>query len=383
MTFAKRWLVTTCALAAMTLASEASAQFFMTPQQNAYQAMQSAAGRAANPWMYGAGANPYSPVMGGGGYGGMANPYAPNAGYDPFLNPYYAPSLGGGGVLYGEGALLNAYANVVTSQEQARILREQAMQAKIDTARKRFDFDLYVRANTPTYADEQKKIAKQTLKRIQVASNPAEIASGKALNILLDDVRNFPNKKANMDPLTLSDDVLKQLNVTTKNLGVGILRHEGKFTWPVALADLVPLDQQKTIEKQVQIAVADAAKGKIDGQLLADIGLRMDTIKKLLTTKVNDLKTTQYLEADRFLSDFRDSRQALEEGQMVVQDKFNRFVQGGKTMQELADFMVNNGLKFAPGGPSDEGGYRALHSALVAFDIALNTAGTPPSDEKN
>lgn len=369
-----------CALGAA--ASEASAQFFMTPQQNAYQAMQSAAGRAANPWMYGAGANPYSPVAGAGGMG-MANPYAPNAGFDPYYNPYYTPNLGGGGVLYGEAALLNSYATVVTSQEQARILREQAMQAKIDTARKRFDFDLYVRANTPTYADEQKKIAKQTLKRIQVASNPAEIASGKALNILLDDVRNFPNKKANMDPLLLSDEILKQLNVTTKNVGVGILRHDGKFVWPTAVAEVVPLDMQKTIEKQVEIAVRDAAKGKVDGQLLADIGLRMDEIRKTFARKVNDFPTARYLEGDRFLNDFRDARQGLEEGQMVVQDKFNRFIQGGKSMQDIADFMVANGLKFAPGGPSDEAGYRALHSALVAFDIALNTAGPVASEEKN
>src|SRR3954452_20430152 len=105
------------------------------------------------------------------------------------------------------------------------------MQAKIDTARKRFDFDLYVKANTPTFADEQKRIAKNTLKRIQVSSNPIEIANGKALNILLDDVRNFPLKKAaNFDAIMLSEDVLKQLNVTTKTVGVGLLRHGGKFT---------------------------------------------------------------------------------------------------------------------------------------------------------
>ena len=84
--------------------------------------------------------------MAGGAGSGMANPYSPNAGYNPYINPYFTPNLGGGGVLYGEAALLNSYATVVTSQEQARILREQALQAKIDTARKRFDFDLYVRA---------------------------------------------------------------------------------------------------------------------------------------------------------------------------------------------------------------------------------------------
>src|SRR4029077_17345056 len=132
--------------------------------------------------------------------------------YNPYYNPYMA-GMGGGSVLYGQAELLKGYGTAIISPEQARLVRAQAMQAKIDTARKRFDFELYIKANTPTFADEQKKIAQNTLKRIQVASIPAEIQNGKALNILLDDVRNFPLKKANMDPIPMSDDILKQLNV--------------------------------------------------------------------------------------------------------------------------------------------------------------------------
>jgi hypothetical protein len=355
--------------------------YLMTPQQNFYNGLQSTNGRAQNPWLY---TNPYAaystpapmpaPVP--------VNPYAGGA-YNPYYNPYMS-AMGGGSVLYGQAEVLRGYGTAIISQEQTRILREQAMQAKIDTARKRFDFELYVRANAPTFADEQKRIAKNTLNRIQVASNPAEIANGKALNILMDDVRKFPLKKAALDqPLPLSEDVLKQLNVTTKIVGVGMLRHNGKLNWPLAIIDIVPANQLTAIETQVKVVVTAAAAGNINGPMLADIGLRMDEIKKTLSRKLDDIPTGRFLDADRFLSDFRDARQAIEEGQMAAQDRFNRFIQGGKTIQEVADFMVANGLRFAPATVNDEAGYRALHSALVAFDIALNSSVPTIDPEKS
>lgn len=365
-------------------ASTAGAQspYLMTQQQNMLNNFQ-AAGR--NPGLYGSGMNPYAPSVSAltnpyAGGGGVVGPNAFTNPYSPFFNPL--SGFGAGSVLYGEAELLRGYSTVIISQEQSRILREQALQAKIDTARRRFDFDLYVRANTPTFADEQKKVARNTLKRIQSSSNPVEIVSGKSLNILLDDVRTFPLKKANLEnPIQLSDDVLKQLNVTTRNAGVGLLRNNGKFVWPVALTDLVPVDQRRALEKQVQIVVANAAAGKVDVQVLADINLRMDEIKKDLAKKINDIPSGKYLEADRFLSDFREARQGIEEGQMAVQDKFTRFIQGGKSMQEVADYLVANGLRFAPAAAGDEAGYRALHSALVNFDVALNT-GAPASESE-
>ena len=75
------------------------------------------------------------------------------------------------------------------------------------------------------------------------------------------------------------------------------------------------------------------------------------------------------------------ARMGIQEGQAPVQVKFQQFVKGGKTMQELADYMVANGLRFAPAAYHDEAAYRALHSAMVAFDIALNTETRVASTE--
>src|SRR5437899_46454 len=70
--------------------------------------------------------------------------------------PGYYPRPGYGG--FGPGNVLNGQANVISSsgqlyinQEQARVEREKANQAKITTKRKTFDEMMYEKANTPTF----------------------------------------------------------------------------------------------------------------------------------------------------------------------------------------------------------------------------------------
>jgi hypothetical protein len=246
------------------------------------------------------------------------------------------------------------------------------MQAKFDTARKKFDLEMYLRANTPSFADEQGRIAKNVLKRIQIASMPLEILSGKALNILLDDIRKFPLKKAAIDPLPLNEDVVSHLNVTGKAQGIGMLRDGGKLDWPTAF-DFVAPETREAINRQTQRLVASALQGNVDRQLLVDIDSRMEDIKTRFVKMVNEMPGSNYLDGDRFLTEYQLARIGIQEGQAPVQVKFQQFVKGGKTMQEIADYMVANGLKFASAAFHDDAAYRALHSAMVAFDIALNT----------
>ena len=314
------------------------------------------------------------PGVGSGIGTGMFSPFAPNEAINPYGGYGYGGNLFGdqGGALYGYSQVLKAYGQVLTAQEYSRIIREQGMQAKFDTARKKFDLEMYLRANTPSFADEQGRIAKITLKRIQIASLPAEMVSGKAQNILLDDIRKFPYKKAAMDPLPLNEDVLSHLNVTGKSQGIGMLRDGGKLDWPTVF-DFVAPETRAVIDRQTQALVAGALQGKVDRQLLNDINGRMDDIKSRLAKMINETGGGSYLDGDRFLTEFQLARMGIQEGQAPVQVKFQQFVKGGKTMQELADYMVANGLKFASAAFRDEAAYRALHSAMVAFDIALNT----------
>ena len=318
--------------------------------------------------------SPFAPTaIPGAGIGtGAFSPFASEV--NPFGGYGYGGNLFGdtGGALFGYSQVLKAYGQVLTAQEYSRIIREQGMQAKFDTARKKFDLEMYLRANTPSFADEQGRIAKITLKRIQIASMPVEMLTGKAQNILLDDIRKFPLKKAAMDPLPLNEDVVSHLNVTGKSQGIGMLRDGGKFNWPTVF-DFVAPETRAVIDRQTQLLVAGAMQGKVDYQLLDDLNSRMDDIRSRLVKMINELPANSYLDGDRFLTEFQMARLGVQEGQAPVQVKFQQFVKGGKTMQEVADYMVANGLRFAAASYPDEAAYRALHSAMVAFDIVLNT----------
>jgi hypothetical protein len=315
----------------------------------------------------GAGMNPYTPYSPG--TPGMTNPYSPT----PYPYPDYTAYDPYG--LRGQADTMRAFGQLINQEEQARILREQALQARVDTAKKKFDYQMYVKANTPTFTQEQAKVARDTLRRIQTNSNPAEISSGKALNVLLDDIRTHPNKKVSMDPIPLSEDVLKSINVIKNAGNLGLLRDDAKFNWPVAFLDVLSPDEQRKIELTTQTLLHRAFKEQLDANLVKELTNLLNNTRDKLAKKVNDIPTTQYLEAKRFLNDFDDARIALERGEAPVYQEYKKFIAKGRTVQELVDYLITNGLKLAPATTRDEGAYRALYSAMVAFDVAMNTGG--------
>jgi len=202
------------------------------------------------------------------------------------------------------------------------------------------------------------------------------------LNWLLDDLRKYPNKKTALEPMQLSEGVLTHLNVAKNSYGLGILRDDGKLTWPAALLEMLTINQRKDLDARIQNLVREASnKGRFDTNVLKDVRDEMDKIREDLVKKVNDISTSRYLDAKRFLQEFHEASIALERGEAQNQAKFQRFVEGGKSVQDLVDYMVANGMVFAPATANDEFAYRALHSVLASYDIALNAQlGVPTKD---
>jgi hypothetical protein len=320
--------------------------------------------------------NPYTPVTTN-PYGAATNPYSPLASGSPYdqsyLNPYL-PYADAGSVLRGAADVMRAYGTVITSQEQARIIREQALQARLDTKRKKFDLDRYIRDNTPTFTEEQAKIAKMTLKRIQTNSTEPEIVNGRALNLLLDDLRKHPGKKAAMETFALSEDVLGHLNVTKNgNASLGVLRNGGDFTWPIVFQEYFPPDQLRLVENQAKTLVKNAEKGKqLDVNVLKDMRNEVDKVREQLLKKINEVPPNQYMEGTRFLNDFHNARLALESGEALTQAGYQKWAAGGKDLQQLVDYMIANGLRFTGSTQGDEFAYRAIYSGMAAMDVALN-----------
>jgi hypothetical protein len=342
------------------------------------------AGYGTNPYMpgvpgvsldptAGAGSNPYAP-LGAAADPYLSNPYAPGSAY---ANPYSNPAAGPGFTLMGGADMLRAYGTVITKQEQARIMRQEYYRSKLDTQKQEFDLKMYIRNNTPDWNARQEKITKSVLRRIQTASNPAEIAEGRSLNFLLDDVDKNYNK-ATVAEIPLDENVLKQLNIKPAGLGnnsLGMLRDGGKLQWPAVLVKLLPAEVRSDIDAKAQVLAQNAANGKApDLNAAADFQNQINKAREQLLKKTNDFDTTPYLDAKRFLSDLDNSRTAIERGNALAQVQYQKLLAKNevRNVNELVNAMVKNGWRFAPALLSDEAAYRALHSALVAYDVALN-----------
>jgi len=303
---------------------------------------------------------------GGGGYGG--------GGYGGYGDPY-------GGYLNGVANVIGATGQYVNSIEQAKMTQERAYQARVDTRRKVIEQLMWEQANKPSYTDVQKKIAKLKLERSQNAS-PHSIQSGDALNILLDDLRKSPNKKANLPAIPLEEDVLNQVNIAGGKGNLGLLR-KTPLNWPMALRDDETKKLRQELDALALLANEDVANGKeVNQGTLKDIRNSLAEMRKRLTEKKDDLATGQFIEAKRFLNSFDDALLALKDGDAAKYRQFKDFVgKGNKSVQDLVEYMTNKGLRFAPAVAGDDAAYQALYSALAAYDLASNAQAVVTTKE--
>lgn len=283
---------------------------------------------------------------------------------------------GGGPVVTADPAnILRAMTEAAKGNQEAYILREEAEQMKLDTLKKRAETDNYIKSITPTWGERQAKIARDLLANAQNTTNPIEISSGRALNVLLNDLRKYIGKKS-FSSTPLGEDVLRRINVTAmENHGnLGLLRNDGNFTWPHALTQkgITSAEDREEIESRARALLQQAALGYVPRNDLAELEGLLNAISTKLARKANEIPGAQYLDAKRFLHGFNAARIALETGEGPAYFKYQKWISGGKTIQDVVDYMVQDGLQFASAIPGDESAYRAVHSALAAYDMEVN-----------
>jgi hypothetical protein len=328
-----------------------------------------------------------SPSSGGysggssGGYGGSSGGYS-SGGIDPYTGqPTYgggSGSYGGsGGYSYGSSPELQAIAQLGISQEKARILRELSLQAKLDTRKKLADTFAYIRANQYTFTQEQADIAKKLLERLQATPTNTEVVTGKSLNAILQALGKFNSKQLRAQTVSIDEDILKLLNVTGSNGNLGLLRNDGQIPWPSVFDSkkLLSDKEREDIDNYAKVLFYDAANkagGKLDPNVLKNLEMAVGKLRQSLNQNINVVGAPSYLEGSRFLDDLDAAVRALRKGDGVLYLDFNqRFAKGGKTVQELVEYMSKNGLTFAPAMPGDERAYHALQVALSAQSLGL------------
>ena len=309
-----------------------------------------------------------------------ALPHAADAQYYPgYPNPYYprgaGPGIGYGAALSGSADVSRAYGDVIVQQENARVIAEQAKQAKIDTKRKAFDEMMYEKANTPSYTEELTKEKGLILTRMMNFPNSTEVSDGTTLNTMLPFLQSLSLHGTQGPPVPIAQSMVNQLNITGAGGGggVGMLRAGGQVEWPIGLMG----PQQKKLDKLLPEAVETTATGKLTPKLMKDVRTEMTAMRTRMREqlKKEEIETSSYLRAIEFYNSLETSVNALERPDARKQ-LGGGYSPRARNVQELVDFMTDNGTRFAAASPGSESAYRAVHDAFVRYArVAQGSSG--------
>jgi tetratricopeptide (TPR) repeat protein len=258
----------------------------------------------------------------------------------------------------------------------ALAMKEQIVTQRIENRRKAFDEYLYERAGSPSQPDPRQGTLPE---QEEPSRNPpqTDILSGKALNDLLVQIRKRQRQGWQAPAVPLDEHQFKQINVTTGQGSIALLKNGGCLNWPSALKR-----PQFAAERERLAALARKAFEQASGrhrleagiivQMRKDLGELHDGLKRI----INDLSPLEYIEAKRFLAHFDNALKALEQPD-VGRYFTDQYVLKGKTVAELVDHLVERGLLIAPAVAGDESAYQALQKGLAEYYFALAAPEKP------
>lgn len=320
------------------------------------------------------------------GSGGSATPPPPPPGG-------YLPAVGGYGAGYGYGAnpygvqiqtpmqgYMNGAANITNANaqyqltiQQAKQQREEARRSALKTRKATIEERQYENSLMPSAEDIRQKDLKYNLQRSRNNPPLSEIWSGGALNDLLRDIKDGQTRGAAGPEVPLPPDLLRHINLTTGITygGVGLLRDDGKLTWPFPLRQSTFDKQRKKLDDEFQKAVKQAHSGEVDVNLLNDIGSTLQELQDNIDARVNDLTPGQFTQASRYARELKSSYQVLQQSDVSKFFQASRTAQGS-TVGELVRQMTKEGLRFGPATSGDEPYYTSMHRLLVDYDSGIS-----------
>jgi hypothetical protein len=314
----------------------------------------------ANPYTNPAGANsitttPYGNTNGNyGGFGGYYPPYG-----------YYESDIGG--FMRGTADIITAQGQWFKDVQNALAMKEKYKQEQLATRRKKLEEYLYERDRTPTAEDERQRQLQMQISRSLNDPPSSEIWSGQALNNIIADIRKVEEKNPNRPAVNIDDDVLRHLNLSPGIGNPGLLRNEGRLHWPLTLQGDDFKSQRELLNSLAPEAVRQAVNGRVDPGSLKDMVDSVAKMRQTLNANIRDLTPNQFIEANRFLSQFDDALKIL--GRPDAGDLIRPQLAAKSTsVADLLKYMGDKGLVFAPAVSGDESAYAAIHKALVAYD---------------
>lgn len=320
---------------------------------------------SANPYTATLSTNPYA-----GGYGSMDAGATPYSGYYPSYDPY-------SGYLRGAADITNANGRFLSQVQQARILQTQADLGRLDFMRKaREEADYERRRAYPDAEGVRRKSQQTALDRARHEPPFSEILSGQALNDLFTQVAAEQAKGIKGPKVDLDETLLKNVNLKGASVpgNVGLLKDDGKLTWPASLRGPEFDQPRKSLSELIPPAVRQIRYNKaVPAGTIKDMRAEMDRLNDILNRNVPDLPPSQYIEARRYLNGLNDAIKALDDPNAVNYFNGNWSAQA-HNVAELVELMRTKGLQFAPAAAGDEPAYSMLYRALAAFDAGMSQA---------
>jgi hypothetical protein len=326
-----------------------------------------------NPFLAGFGAGGVNPLgsinnstAGPGAYGlgsYYQNPYSTNYWEDPLA-----------GFVRGVADVIGAQGQFAINIQQSRLVREQVRQAQVDTRRKIVEEWKWEQSQIPTAQDL--RVRDQMLDVQRSLTNPpvTEVLEGKSLNDLLNELTKQQAKGARGREVRLDRDRLKLINVRPRGDAgnLGLLKNEGRLNWPIALRSPTFDQPRKQLDELALEAVRQAPFGSVEINTLKGMKDAVEQMHALLAANINEMKSADYMDAKRYLNYLSDAVLGL--GQKDVADFFNgKNAAKGDDVGQLVDYMNKMGLEFAPAVPGEESAYRALHQAMVSFELSMGS----------
>jgi hypothetical protein len=288
-------------------------------------------------------------------------------GFFPMPVYYFNP----GSYLQGVASVIDAQGQFAKSQQQAHLLREQVLAARLENRRRVFEQDLFEKANTPTLEEQREFRRQQEFWRSWYDPPLTEIWSGQALNNLLQGVQRARSEHGYRGAdVPLDPELVRRINVTSgASRSVGLFRHREELDWPLPLHRDTFNEDRREIDKLARAAVQQVVAGKPDAQTFDSLGRANAQLRTRLRENARVLSSTDYIQALRFVNQLISSTRALQDPSAAKY--FSDWALTARSVGELVDQMTQKGLLFAPVTLGDETHYTFLQRALATYASGL------------
>jgi hypothetical protein len=289
--------------------------------------------------------------------GTVYTPYLGINAYDPF-----------GGYMNGAANVINSQGNFMVSREQANQMKQETKRSKLQTRRAQLDEYNYERKNAPTTEDQAERARIEQLRYSRNDPPLTVIWSGKALNDLMLGIQRQLTQGVRRPDIPLAPDIVSHINVTggQGDASLTLLKNGGRLQWPyVFIDDLFTSDRQQLDKLAIQ-AYSQAANGPVDPTIVRDMTRISASLKDKLRGNAAKLDPNSYIGGQRFLTELDATLSALQRPD--VSNYLNGAWQArGDTVAQLVANMTGQGVRFGPAGQADQSSYTALHRGMATY----------------